>query len=80
MNRIIHSKLSSGSALHWKPLEACSAANPWMVPQMVRMAWSISSSPMPYPRSTAAIEARIRALDLTGGSSGPVNVAPIVAV
>jgi hypothetical protein len=28
MNPIIQSKDSSGSPLHWKPLDACSAANP----------------------------------------------------
>jgi Pyridoxamine 5'-phosphate oxidase len=47
MKRIIQSKLWSGSASHWKPREASSMANPWMVLRMVRMAWSISSSPMP---------------------------------
>jgi hypothetical protein len=51
-----------------------------MVQRMVRMAWSISASPMPYPRSTAAIEARTRALAVSSGSSGPVNPAPIVAL
>ena len=47
MKRIIHSKLSSGSLLHWNPPEASSTAKPWMVQRTVLMAWSISSSPMP---------------------------------
>ena len=47
MKRIIQSKLCSGSASHWKPWEAFSMANPWMVLRTVRMAWSISSSLMP---------------------------------
>ncbi len=76
MKRIIQSKLSSGSPLHWKPLEACSTANPCTVQRMARMAWSISPSPMPYPRSTAAMEARTRALALKGGSSGPGKSGP----
>jgi len=36
MKAIIQSKLSSGSALHWKPWEASSIANPCMVQRMVR--------------------------------------------
>ena len=79
MKRIIQSKLSSGSALHWKPWEASSIANPCMVQRMVLMAWSISSSPMPYPRSTAAIELMTQVPADSSGSSGPVNAAPIVA-
>ena len=55
-------------------------ANPCTVQRMVLMAWSISSSAMPYPRSTAAIEARIRADALYNGSSAPLNRAPTVAV
>src|SRR5882724_5966592 len=43
MKRIIQSKLWSGSASHWKPREASSMVNPWMVLRTVRMAWSISS-------------------------------------
>src|SRR6201995_4853155 len=80
MKRIIQSKLSSGSASHWKPREASSMANPWMVLRMVRMAWFISSSPMPYPRSPAAIELSTRVLAASSGSSGPLNSAPTVAV
>jgi thymidylate synthase len=38
MKRIIHSKLSSGSASHWNPREASSMAKPCMVLRMVRMA------------------------------------------
>jgi hypothetical protein len=37
MKPIIHSKLSSGSASHWKPREASRMAKPWMVLRMVRM-------------------------------------------
>jgi len=47
MKRIIHSKLSSGSASHWNPREASRIANPCMVLRMVRIAWVISSSVMP---------------------------------
>ena len=80
MKRIIQSKLSSGSAFHWKPRDASSIAKPCMVQRMVRMAWSIWSSPMPYPRSTAAIELMTRVPAASSGSPGPVNSAPIVAV
>jgi hypothetical protein len=47
MKPIIHSKLSSGSASHWKPREASRMAKPCMVLRMVRMAWVISLSGMP---------------------------------
>ena len=47
MKPIIQSKLSSGSASHWNPREASSTAKPCIVLRTVRMAWFISSSPMP---------------------------------
>jgi hypothetical protein len=47
---------------------------------MVRMAWFISWSLTPYPRSTAAIELMTRVPATSSGSSGPSNSAPIVAV